>query len=157
MTVPFPLPDITLTAVRAAQVRDVLRQMTGMLEKTHAVDSAAMAQLLMDAETTGGSAIGDGIAVISARVPVDVAPRRLCAFARLERPLAFRGVETHPCDIVYMMVTPEHEAQAHLRDLSAIIRALRDRDFVARLREADTPERVANLFRARDMALTRAA
>ncbi len=157
MKAAFPLPDTVLTSMKATLVRDVVRHLTDALAVSHGIDAQAMAKCLMDAETTGGSSIGDGVAVISARVPASVTPRRLCAFAQLDKPVFFRGVEQHPCDLVFMMVSPDNEAQAHLRDLSCIIRTLRDQDFTNRLRDAKQGDRIAGLFRARDMALTQAA
>ena len=157
MKAPFPLPNIVLKDVRAAHPRDVLRHMTDALELADGANAPDLMKVLMDAEMTGGSAIGDGVAVVSARVASSVTPRRLCAFAQLAKPVAFRGVEQHPCDLVFVMVSPDNETQAHLRDLSIVIRTLRDRDFLDRLRRAQNPERASHLFQARDIAMTQAA
>lgn len=157
MKAPFPLPDIVLKDVRAGQPRDVLRHMTEALERAEGCDGPALLKLLLDAETIGGSSIGDGVAVVSARVPNAVTSRRLCAFAQLNKAVAFRGMEQNPCDLVFIMASPDDEAQAHLRDLSTIVRTMRDRDFCDRLRKAPNSERAAHLFRARDMAISQAA
>lgn len=157
MKAPFPLPNIVLKDVRAGHPRDVLRHMTDALELAEGIKAADFMKVLMDAEMTGGSAIGDGVAVVSARAPASVTSRRICGFAHLSKPVAFRGVEQHPCDLVYVMVSPESETQAHLRDLSTVIRALRDRDFIDRLRAAPNAERASHLFQAREIALLRAA
>ncbi len=157
MKAPFPLPDIVLKDVRAGHVRDVLRHMTDALELAEGVKAADLMKVLMDAEMTGGSAIGDGVAVVSARASSSLVPRRICGFAHLAKPVAFRGVEQHPCDLVYVMVSPDTETQAHLRDLSKVIRTLRDRDFIDRLRATPNAERMSHLFQAREIALSRAA
>lgn len=153
----FPLPDLVLKDVRASAPREVLRQLADALERREGVEAAGLTMALMDAEAQGGSTIGDGIAVVSTRVPARLSPRRLCGFALLAKPVSFRGVENHPCDLVFVMISPDTEGQAHLRDLSSLIRALRDRDFVDRLRAVPTAERALSLFRARDMALIQAA
>lgn len=157
MKAPFPLPNIVIKDVRATHARDVLRHITDALELAEGVQAPDLMKVLMDAEMTGGSAIGDGVAVVSARASALVVPRRLCAFAQLTRPVAFRGVDQHPCDLVFVMVSPDTETQSHLRDLSMVIRTLRDRDFVDRLRVAPNSERTSNLFHAREMAMSRAA
>lgn len=157
MKTPFPYPNIVLNSIRAGNPREALRFVTEALERAEGVDGPALLSKLMDAEDAGGSAIGDGVAVVSCRVPGALITQRLCAFAQLSKPVAFRGVENHPCDLVFVLVSPEEETQAHLRDLSTVTRALRDRDFLDRLRNAGTAERAASLFRARDIAQNQAA
>lgn len=157
MSAPFPLPDALLYHLRAGHPREVLRQICDELERTKGVSAALLTDRLMAAEQVGGSAIGDGVAVVSCRVPVAVTAERICAFARLSRPVPFKGVETHPCDIVYVIVSPEDAIQPHLRDLSTVVRALRDQDFAARLRAESLPERLMSLFKARDAAFRKAA
>lgn len=157
MSAPFPLPDAILYHLRAGHPREALRQICDELERVKGVPAALLTDRLMVAEQMGGSAIGDAVAVVSCRVPVHVTPERLCAFARLARPVPFKGVETHPCDIVYVVVSPEDDIQTHLRDLSTVIRALRDQDFLARLRHEVLPDRLMSLFKARDIALRKAA
>jgi nitrogen PTS system EIIA component len=153
----FPFPDVVLLQVGGNHPREILRHLTQALERVEGVEGTALMEALMNAEISGGSAIGDGVAVVSARVSPKITSKQLCGFARLARAVPFRGVETHPCDLIYVLVTPDDQAQAHLRDLSAVIRTLRDRDFLDRLRNAETVDRLQSLFRARDIALNQAA
>lgn len=148
---------MVLPQLRAGHPREVFRHVGDSLELAKAVNGTFLAEALMRAESTGGSAIGDGVAVVSARVPVTLTTQRLCAFVRLLKPVSFKGVEPHPCDLVFVMVSPEGSPQEHLRDLSAVIRALRDRDFSDRLRAETTQDRMISLFRARDIAQRAAA
>lgn len=157
MKASFPFPDVVLKGFKAGHPREVLRHMMDSLELAQGVDGNALTDALMNAEMAGGSAIGDGVAVVSARVPTNILPHRMSAFAHLGKPVAFRGVENHPCDLVFVLLSPEGETQSHLRDLSIVIRTLRDRDFLDRLRLAGTTERAAGLFRARDIAQSKAA
>lgn len=157
MKASFPFPDVVLKGFKAGHPREALRHMMDSLELARGVDGDALTDALMDAERAGGSAIGDGVAVVSARVPASILPTRLCAFAHLAKPVAFRGVENHPCDLVFVLLSPDNETPSHLRDLSIVIRTLRDRDFLDRLRLAGTTERAAGLFRARDHAQSKAA
>lgn len=157
MPTPFPIPDVVLKGARGNQPREVLRHMMEALELAQGVDADALTKALVDAEYTGGSAIGDGVAVVSARVPRVVAPKRYCVFTHMNKAVPFRGVDAHACDLVFVLISPEDEAQSHLRDLSTIVRALRDRDFIERLRQAPNADRMSSLFRARDLALTQAA
>ncbi|MBU6234252.1 MAG: PTS sugar transporter subunit IIA [Alphaproteobacteria bacterium] len=157
MSIPFPLPDSIFYSLRASHPREVFRQIAHELETNCGLRAEPAIELLMASEAAGGSAIGDGVAVISCRAPTTLVLNRVCAFARLVKPVAFKGVETHPCDLVYVLISPEDEAQKHLRDLSTIIRAFRDHDFTARLRAETASERLMNLFKARDGALRAAA
>ena len=147
---PFPIPDSVVLDLRAAQAREVLRQMARALELATGVSADSLHVALIAAEQVGGSAIGDGVAVVGARLPARECARRLSGFATLSRPVMFKGVGDHPCDKVYVLISPEDEAQNHLRDLSSVIRAFRDRDFLDRLASASTPDRVISLFKGRD-------
>jgi|GEM_PF-2355981 len=147
---PFPIPDNVILGLRAAQAREVLRQMARALELATGVDADSLHISLMAAEHLGGSAIGDGVAVVGARLPANQCARRLSGFATLSRPILFKGVDDHPCDKVYVLISPEDAAQNHLCDLSSVIRAFRDRDFLDRLGAATTPDRVISLFKGRD-------
>lgn len=153
-TCSLPIPDSVLFDVRAAQPRDVLRQIARALELSCGADAANIHAALMTAEMSGGSAIGDGVAVVGVRVPVHASGMRLCGFARLARPVMFRGVDDHPCDLVCVLVSPEDAAQHHLRDLSALIRAFRDADFLESLRGAVASDKIVSMFKARGMKPT---
>lgn len=157
MPAPFPIPDVFLKGARGGQPREVLRHMMEALELAQGVDADLLTKALVDAEYSGGSAIGDGVAVVSARVPRSVAPKRYCVFTHMNKAVPFRGVDAHPCDLVFVLVSPDDETPSHLRDLSAVVRTLRDSDFVERLRASQNADRMAGLFRARDLAMTQAA
>lgn len=153
-TLNLPVPDSVLFDMRAAQARDVLRQIARALELSCGVDAANVHAALMTAELSGGSAIGDGVAVVGVRVPVHASGVRVCGFARLARPVMFRGVDDHPCDLVCVLVSPEDAAQNHLRDLSSLVRAFRDVDFVESLRGAVASDKIVSIFKARGMKQT---
>lgn len=157
MPTPFPIPDVVLKGARGGQPREVLRHMMEALELAQGVDADELTKALIDAEYSGGSAIGDGVAVVSARVPRSVAPKRFCVFTHMAKSVAFRGVDAHQCDLVFVLISPDDEAQSHLRDLSSVVRALRDQDFIDRLRAAPNAERMNGLFKARDIAMHQAA
>lgn len=157
MTAAFPVPDAILYNLRASQPREVLRQIAHSLEIETGVAADVVTEYLMQAELTGGSCIGDGVAVVSCRVPSQVACQRLCAFARLAKPVHFKGVENLACDLVFVMLSPEDDAQKHIRDLSVVIRAMRDHDFAERLRLETAPERLLSLLKARNAVLKVAA
>lgn len=146
----FPIPDSVMTNVRATAPREVLRQMARALEVATGVSADSLHLTLMAAEQVGGSAIGDGVAVVGARLPARECGRRLGGFAMLSKPVLFRGVEQHPCEMVYVLISPEDEAQNHLRDLSSVIRAFRDGDFRDRLQSAGAVDRITSLFKSRD-------
>lgn len=147
----FPIPDTIMTDLRAGQAREVLRQLARTLERTTGVAAERIHAALVAAEGLGGSAIGDGVAVIGAHLPLKECGRRLSSFAMLARPVLFKGVDNHPCDMVYVLISPQEESQSHLRDLSSVIRAFRDNDFHSRLRGCDTADRMLSLFKGRDV------
>jgi PTS system nitrogen regulatory IIA component len=157
MNTRFPFPDIIIENMKAGQPRDVFKNIGKELADNFLSNSDDIVQLMIDSEATGNSPIGDGVAVLGVRVPATMAPARICVFVKLDKPMAFKGTETQPCDMIFMVISPENEVQAHIRDLSAVIRTLRDRDLLASLRAQSLPDRIMNLFYARDTDMYKAA
>lgn len=152
----FPFPDSILCDLHGGQPRDIFRQIARDLERKGGIDPTDLTELLTATESAGNAVIGDGVAVLGLRAPL--ANRRLCGMARLARPVPFKSNgQHHPCDTVFILISPEPETQAHIRDLSAIVRSMRDPDFMESLRAQTAPDRIMNIFRARDIALHRAA
>ncbi len=157
MNAGFPFPDTILYDFRASHPRDVFRRISKELERTDKINSRDLARLMIESEAIGDSGIGDGVAVVSVRAPSGVLTRRHCVLGKLAKPIAFKGSENQICDLVFVLLSSETETQAHIRDLSAIIRTLHDKDLLKSLRAESAPDRIMNMFYARETALYKAA
>jgi len=95
--------------------------------------SADIAAALAAREALGSTGTGGGVAVPHARIATLSAPAGF--FARLERPVAFEAVDGQPVDLVFLLLSPEADAE-HLRALAAVSRRLRTPGVAEALRNA---------------------
>lgn len=91
---------------------------------------------LLERERLGTTGIGSGIAIPHGRLPGLSAP--CLVFARLSRPVAFEAIDQQPVDLLFLLLSPEHDGSGHLRTLSHISRLLHDGDLRRRLRTCGT-------------------
>lgn len=105
-----------------------------------------IAAALRTREALGSTGIGRGVAVPHARVEGIGAV--LCYFARLDRPLEFDAIDGKPVDLVFLMLSPARDANAHLATLAAVTRRLRDAATAQAVRAAATAEAIRTLLTA---------
>ena len=67
-------------------------------------------------------------------------------FARLATPIDFQAIDDLPVDIVFLLLSPPEAGVEHLKALARVSRKLRDRNFVAKLRGAASPDALYALF-----------
>jgi nitrogen PTS system EIIA component len=67
-------------------------------------------------------------------------------FARLNRPIHFDSVDAKPVDLVFLLLIPAAAQGDHVAALAAISRHLRDKEFVATLRNAANTAALCSLL-----------
>src|SRR5690349_17499233 len=108
------------------------------------LDPAAIAAALLAREGLGTTGFGGGLAIPHARLPELPAPAGF--LARLSRPLDYAAIDGRPVDLVFLLLSPAGNDQAHLANLAAISRRLRDAQAVAALRAAATASAIQQAF-----------
>jgi len=95
-----------------------------------------------EAESTTG--IGDGIAMPHAK---DKAVQRATVmFAKSKAGVDFNALDGQPVHLFFMIAAPEGANNTHLAALAALSSLLIDPDLVAKLKQANTPDDVQQLF-----------
>lgn len=147
-----------MTAETIFQPRDVLLGLsadgkTRLLKELarHAAEysgasAADITVALATRERLGSTGMGGGIAIPHAKVRGLGQP--FAAFARLGAPCPFDAIDGEDVDIVVALLLPEAAPQEHLNILARIARMLRDKDLVARLRQAEDAETIHALLAA---------
>lgn len=145
VTAPGVHPD-DVEAVVGVKER-VVAEMAGALRTAGCfrdTDIAGIAAAVMTRERIGTTGIGEGIAIPHARHPS--ADRLIGNLAISRDGLPFRSLDSQPAFIFVLLVSPQDQPGVHLRALEAVVRTMRDKDFVKRLRAAETRDEIWNLL-----------
>ena len=146
-------PSSVLTGVGAVNKKKLLAQIGTAAEREFGLPSRLVADALGDRERLGTTGFGAGIAIPHGRV---AGIERISGlFLRLDRPIDFEAIDDLPVDLVFVLLSPPDVGSDHLKALARVSRALRDRNFAAKLRGAGSPDAMYALFttaEARDAA-----
>ncbi|MCI0702749.1 MAG: PTS sugar transporter subunit IIA [Planctomycetia bacterium] len=117
-----------------------------MVESLHAAghfrepDVNGIVQAVMRREQLGTTGIGRNIAIPHSRHP---AVDRLIGTLALSREgLPFDSLDGEPVYVFVLLVSPQDRPGDHLRALEAVVRAMRNDDFVRQLRACQTQEEI---------------
>lgn len=104
--------------------------------------------LAREAQTSTG--LGDGIAMPHAKNAA--VKEATVLFAKSKNGLDYQALDGQPTYLFFMIAAPEGANQTHLEALAALSRLLIDPDFVAKLKNAQTPIEVQQLFQTAEAA-----
>ncbi|MGG6310221.1 PTS fructose transporter subunit IIABC [Paenibacillus macerans] len=110
-------------------------------------DSAKFKEAIFKREEQSSTGIGGGIAMPHAKTVAVNEPT--VVFAKSRKGVDFDSLDGEPVHLFFMIAAPEGAGNPHLRTLAALSRLLIDGDFIAKLKDAKTPDEVAALFDAR--------
>ncbi len=146
------IPDLDATAPPhgardSATVRgikeQVIREMVGALHAAghfHANDVDEIVRAVLRREELGTTGIGRNIAIPHSRHP---AANCLIGTLALSRDgLPFDSLDGEPVYVFILLVSPQDRPGDHLRALEAVVRTMRNDEFVAQLRACQTREDV---------------
>ena len=119
-------------------------------ERKYGISAALIVERLTERERLGSTGFGRGVAIPHGKV--DGLDEIAVMFARLIPAVDFGAVDDLPVDLVFCLLSPPDAGAAHLKALAQISRALRDGDFVAKLRGASDTESMLALLDVREVA-----
>ncbi|MCS7021377.1 MAG: PTS sugar transporter subunit IIA [Gemmataceae bacterium] len=95
-------------------------------------------------EQLGTTGIGQGIAIPHSRH--SSVHELVGTLALAPEGLPFDSLDNEPVYVIFLLVSPQERPGDHLRALEAIVRTMRDADFVKRLRACKSREEIWNLL-----------
>lgn len=110
---------------------------TGRLEAEHETDAILA---LLKREANDGTNFGNGVAIPHARVPF--VKDFIGALGVLSEPIEFVGAVRTPVQIVFLLLSPDWDAEGHLRLMSEISRLASDQTLQERLSAAASAEQI---------------
>ncbi len=131
-------PDHVFTDLRARAKPALLAELAQRAAASLGLAPGPIAAALAAREALGTTGFGGGLAIPHARLSGLAAPSGF--LARLARPIDFAAIDARPVDLVFLLLSPAGADAAHLANLAAVSRRLRDAAAVAALRAApDAP------------------
>ena len=113
----------------------VLREAVRRLPLPEGCDAEDVLAFLLARETTGSSAIGDGIAIPHVRMPIVLeVDEALVSLSFLAQPVDFGAADGRPVKALFTMVTPTVHGHLHL--LAELAYLLKDGTFLAAVKSA---------------------
>ncbi len=133
--------DAVLPELRAETKADALAELVAPLLVQHpelrAVD---VVSILLQRESLGSTAVGEGIAIPHGKVPG--LPKMMLAVGRSRNGIDFSAPDHHPCHIFFLILMPEQGAGQHLRLLAQLARRAKDPVFRHEVTLAETASQI---------------
>lgn len=132
----FLAPETTCARVEAASRKRVLQQLSECLSDQHPeLDCRQVLDALLARERLGSTALGEGVAIPHCRLACET----ICsAFFTLAEPVDFEAPDSQPVDLVFALIVPEAEEQAHLKQLARLSAVFSEPEAQARFRASET-------------------
>ena len=140
-------PEGVAHGLAAASKKALFQQLGQLAAAAYGLDAKAAADALTAREKLGSTGFGGGVAIPHARMAGLEAIRGLVV--ALARPVDVDAIDELPVDLVVALFSPVDAGADHLKALARVSRALRDQDFVAKLRGAGSSDAMYVLL-ARD-------
>lgn len=128
-------PDCTRSAVSESSKKKVLELISQLIApKLAGVSKSDVFESLLQRERLGSTGIGLGIAIPHGRL--ENAGHPVAALITLQHPIDFDAIDNQPVDLIFALLVPKDNPEAHLKTLSAVASRLNDKDCCRSLRSA---------------------
>ncbi|WP_113907045.1 PTS IIA-like nitrogen regulatory protein PtsN [Aliidiomarina celeris] len=137
--------DCTRCAVQETSKKKILELIAHMVApKLGGVSRDDVFDSLLQRERLGSTGIGLGIAIPHGRL--SNASHPVAVLITLESAIDFEAIDNQPVDIIFALLVPENEPEAHLKTLQAVAQKLNNRDCCRKLRAAKTVDELYHQF-----------
>lgn len=109
-------------------------------------DQEAVTQEIMKRESLGSTGIGHGLAIPHAKAS-KLVKGLVGAFGRSTRGIDYGAIDGAPCNLFFLMVSPQGEVESHLKILKKLASLGRDAHFCRFLVEAKDEDEVMALLK----------
>jgi len=146
-------PKAIATDVVAKSKKQLFRELAERVAPMLGCDPERICEVLAEREKLGSTGFGGGIAIPHGKL--DAIQQVMAFLAVLPEPVDYGAIDDLPVDVVVLLLSPRDAGTEHLKALARVSRALRDRDFIAKLRGAGSPDAIYALvssIKTRDAA-----
>lgn len=133
-----------IPAARSGSRRQVILDLSAIAAESLGLDPQDVFEGVLQREQLGSTGVGEGVAIPHFRSPAVREPAGV--FARLVEPVDFGAIDDRPCDLIFLLLTPEDAGADHLRALSRVARLFRQDSVRAALRKAQTVDAITSVL-----------
>jgi PTS system nitrogen regulatory IIA component len=140
-----------LPEIKSTKKEDVIKELVdalieaGEIEKAH---RAKLVEALMERESLGSTAIGQGIAIPHAKS--ECIGKLVGAFGLSKKGVDFDSLDGEPVYIFFLLVAPQDSAGPHLKALARISRLFKDKYFRDSLRNCADDKAIIKVLTQED-------
>jgi fructose-specific phosphotransferase system IIA component len=140
-----------ITNIKSTKKVDVMRELVDVLIDAGEIEKRSRNKLidaLMNRESLGSTAIGQGIAIPHAKS--DCVENLVAAFGLSKKGVDFDSLDGELVYIFFLLIAPQDSAGPHLKALARISRLLKDKYFRDTLRACDDEKAVIKIITEED-------
>lgn len=126
--------DSILLDMKANNPKQIYQKLSKHISNLIGTPENYFLKLLDENENYQNSGIGNGVAVIHARLPR--LTRSMIVYSKISNPVNFSAADGVPVDMVALVLSPEFEGPKHLQRLAMVSRFFSNEETCAMLREA---------------------
>lgn len=146
-------PQAIATDLTARNKKQLFRELAERFAPRLGCSVDSVVEVLAERERLGSTGFGGGIAIPHGKL--EGLKTVLGFLAVLQEPIEYGAIDDLPVDVVVLLLSPREAGTEHLKALARVSRVLRDREFLAKLRGAGSPDAIYALlstYQARDAA-----
>ena len=140
-----------ITDIKSTKKEDVVKELVDALVNSGDIEKRSRNKLidaLMNRESLGSTAIGQGIAIPHAKS--DCVSKLVAAFGLSRKGVDFDSLDGELAYIFFLLVAPQDSAGPHLKALARISRLLKDKYFRDTLRNCTDDKAVIKIIAQED-------
>jgi len=140
-----------ITDIKSTKKVDVIRELVDALIDAGEIEKKCRNKLidaLMNRESLGSTAIGQGIAIPHAKS--DCVNKLVAAFGLSKKGIDFDSLDGELAYIFFLLIAPQDSAGPHLKALARISRLLKDKYFRDTLRACEDEKAVIKIITEED-------
>lgn len=134
--------------LKATDKKGVLDELAAPVARLTGAEPEALVKVLLERERLGSTGIGGGIGIPHGKLKN--LPSLVLGFGLSRQGVDFDSMDGRPTHIFFLLLTPEDSAGLHLKLLARLSRLLKNEEFKAQLRRAQSAEEVLEIIQEKD-------
>jgi len=136
--------ELVFAKQKVASKKRVLENIASIASDRLHCDKAVVYDALLAREKLGSTGVGKGIAVPHCRL--EEANKTAIVLLSLEHPIDFDSIDRQSVDLIFALIVPPHECDAHLTTLGQIAEFAQNPDKLEALRGAHSDQELYTIF-----------